>query len=254
MTPPPINIDGSDITGATIDGTDVQEVTVDGTQVFSAIPDAVVDNFEDANADPAGAYESGDTISTYYNRDTGQFSRTATNVLEGSNSVQVESGASPGWIWSAPSDGLPRYFVEGDTARFLIRGPANMQFPALLYGSPDGTSGYSSVLDTNNGSIEIRRFDSGSISTIQSSSVSVSASVWYWGQTRVPASDDQTNNVSPNLEFELYNVDTTSGISRGSLIGTVSVTDYNHSGRYHGVVNHDNASADATILDGIKVV
>jgi len=40
MTPPPINIDGSDITGATIDGTDVQEVTVDGTQVFSAIPDS----------------------------------------------------------------------------------------------------------------------------------------------------------------------------------------------------------------------
>jgi len=43
MTPPPINIDGTDITGATIDGTDVSEVTVDGTQVFSvsAIPDSV---------------------------------------------------------------------------------------------------------------------------------------------------------------------------------------------------------------------
>jgi hypothetical protein len=37
MTPPPLNIDGTDITGATIDGTDVSEVTVDGTQVFSAI-------------------------------------------------------------------------------------------------------------------------------------------------------------------------------------------------------------------------
>jgi len=42
MTPPPINIDGTDITGATIDGADVSEVTVDGTQVFgNVIPDSV---------------------------------------------------------------------------------------------------------------------------------------------------------------------------------------------------------------------
>jgi DNA-binding beta-propeller fold protein YncE len=34
----PIEIDGTDITGATIDGTDVQEITVDGQTVFSAGP------------------------------------------------------------------------------------------------------------------------------------------------------------------------------------------------------------------------
>jgi len=57
MTPPPINIDGSDITGATIDGTDVQEVTVDGTQVFSAIPDSGVSRwtFDDADTDSGTA-------------------------------------------------------------------------------------------------------------------------------------------------------------------------------------------------------
>jgi len=44
---PPINIDGTDITGATIDGTDVSEVTVDGTQVFSAIPDTVASRPQD---------------------------------------------------------------------------------------------------------------------------------------------------------------------------------------------------------------
>jgi len=44
MTPPPTNIDGTDITGATIDGTDVTEITVDGDTVFAAldIPDSVV--------------------------------------------------------------------------------------------------------------------------------------------------------------------------------------------------------------------
>jgi len=38
---PPINIDGSQVSGITIDGTSVSEVTVDGDVVFSAIPDSV---------------------------------------------------------------------------------------------------------------------------------------------------------------------------------------------------------------------
>jgi hypothetical protein len=36
MSPPPTNIDGTDITGATIDGTEVQSITIDGQEVFSA--------------------------------------------------------------------------------------------------------------------------------------------------------------------------------------------------------------------------
>jgi hypothetical protein len=36
MSPPPINIDGNDITGATIDDQEVQEITVDGDVVFSS--------------------------------------------------------------------------------------------------------------------------------------------------------------------------------------------------------------------------
>jgi len=37
---PPINIDGSQVSGVTIDGTDVSEVTVDGSTVFGGIPDS----------------------------------------------------------------------------------------------------------------------------------------------------------------------------------------------------------------------
>jgi len=40
---PPINIDGSKVTGITIDGTDVSEVTVDGQTVFA--PNAIPDKF-----------------------------------------------------------------------------------------------------------------------------------------------------------------------------------------------------------------
>ena len=48
MTPPPISIDGTDITGATIDGQEVQEITVDGQTVFtSALDNYIFDNFND---------------------------------------------------------------------------------------------------------------------------------------------------------------------------------------------------------------
>jgi len=60
MTPPPTNIDGTDITGATIDGQDVQEITIDGQTVFTAgpvIPDSALSQnlvawyrFEDGDA------------------------------------------------------------------------------------------------------------------------------------------------------------------------------------------------------------
>jgi len=40
MTPPPTNIDGTDITGATIDGQDVDEITIDGQTVFKSGPPA----------------------------------------------------------------------------------------------------------------------------------------------------------------------------------------------------------------------
>jgi len=46
----PIEIDGTDITGATIDGTDVQEITVDGQTVFTAgPPDSAVLNYDASN-------------------------------------------------------------------------------------------------------------------------------------------------------------------------------------------------------------
>jgi len=61
MTPPPTNIDGTDITGATIDGQDVQEITVDGQTVFSGIPDSAIFQFDPTDI---GASD-GQTVSTW---------------------------------------------------------------------------------------------------------------------------------------------------------------------------------------------
>jgi len=45
MTPPPTNIDGTDITGATIDGQDVQEITIDGQTAFTAVPASLIHKY-----------------------------------------------------------------------------------------------------------------------------------------------------------------------------------------------------------------
>jgi hypothetical protein len=55
MSPPPININDSDITGATIDGQEVGEITVDGDVVFSAVPDSLVAHWTFDNADTSGS-------------------------------------------------------------------------------------------------------------------------------------------------------------------------------------------------------
>jgi len=74
---PPISIDGTDITGATIDGTDVQEITVDGDVVFSAGP-TLIEGFETGNLNDYGG-------------DTGAFSISSAEAIEGSNSLLLSS-------------------------------------------------------------------------------------------------------------------------------------------------------------------
>jgi len=56
---PPINIDGSQVSGITIDGTEVTEVTVGGDTVFGAIPDSVIAQYQfEDNANTTTAVDS----------------------------------------------------------------------------------------------------------------------------------------------------------------------------------------------------
>jgi len=55
MSPPPTNIDGTDITGATIDGQEVQEITIDGQTVFTAVPPSGISRWTFDNADITGS-------------------------------------------------------------------------------------------------------------------------------------------------------------------------------------------------------
>jgi len=107
MTPPPTNIDGTDITGVTIDGEEVQEITVDGQSVFTAgpvIPDGLVDSFQDGDI-------------AEYQGDVNGFEVQQNTVLFGDFSL--EPNGTTKTIGS--TSGLNSYPSQGDTFLYYVR-------------------------------------------------------------------------------------------------------------------------------------
>jgi len=229
----PINLpDGTEVSEVILpDGATASEVVApDGSTVFSAIPDGVVDNFESRTADPAGPYESSDTIADFYSGDTGGFTRTTASVAEGSNALAVSAGSAA--IFSHPGDGLAEYPQEGDTVSFLIRGTSVNDFPVVLSNVQDDPTPncYGYEVDTKNGTISIFRYDNGNFgdfgSRLVSASVSVSRKTWYYGEVSLPAASNQ-------ITFELFNLNASN--EKGSSINSVQTTDNNVSTANRGI-------------------
>jgi len=224
---PPINIDGDTVDAITIDGADVSEVTVDGTQVFSAIPDGIVDNFEDADADAPGIYGANEDISTYYPNKNGDsyHSRTTTNVLQGSKAVEYVSGSAVTETnWSLPGDGLNTYPSDGDLVGFLIRSGSSTAYGVGLMVEDSASPGaYFFEHNVSSGLIRINKVNDLSLSNITNdqtelSQTSVSLTTdWFWAEVQLPSSSDST------ITFEIYNVD--SNLNRGSLVGSTTAND-----------------------------
>jgi len=198
--------------------------------LFDAIPDGVVDNFEAVGADPAGPYESGDTIADYYSGDTGSFERVTTNVGDGAHSLGVSAGTSA--IFSNPGDGLPEYPQEGDTLSFLIRGTSANSFPVVLSNVEDDPSPncYGHELDTSGGRISIFRYDNANFDSfgtrLNQTSVSVSNNTYFFGEVSLPAGSNQ-------IKFELFNLNANN--EKGTSIGSVQTTDSNVSTTNRGI-------------------
>ncbi|MFW5950076.1 MAG: hypothetical protein ACOCR6_01845 [archaeon] len=174
-----------DIAGGRANTPSTGEVTLSGYQFGSAIPDSVVDNFEDADADPAGPYESGEGISDYYGGDTGSANRQTGTVYEGAHALELSSESA-----IISTSGLPRYPAQGDTFSARIYLAGNSNDCGILYGCPSeagegSQSGYlTSVNDTND--FTLYRYDGGSVTEIGSDSGSASTGEWWeievaWG-------------------------------------------------------------------------
>ena len=226
MSPPPTSIDGTDITGATIDGQEVQEITVDGQTVFTAGP-LIIDDFEDADADPAGIYGSNEDIEDYYPNKNGDsyHTRTTTNVLQGSQAVEYVSGSAVTETnWSLPGDGLNTYPSDGDLVGFLIRSGSSTAYGLGLMVQDSTTPGaYFFEHNVKNGLIRINKANDLSLSNITNDGTELSLTDvslntdWYWAEVQLPSSSDDT------ITFEIYNVD--SNLNKGSFVASTSSND-----------------------------
>jgi hypothetical protein len=199
MTPPPTNIDGTDITGATIDGQDVQEITVDGQTVFTGIDPNTIDNFE------APLYgDQNKTLSDYYNGDLNVFNRQQSTVQEGSFALEMTGS---GTIVGSRKD-----ITQGDTVRGFIRVNNNNGNPALMFGGNSDKINCYLVLFANlqNGDMNIDIFQNGNRTKRFTTNVSLSNNQWYEWEL-----DWDTNNTITAKTFELD----------GTLKGTVTATD-----------------------------
>jgi hypothetical protein len=249
MSPPIRDGSGNSIGSIRLgDGSEIAEVRTGAGDVLfsaSAIPDSVVDNFEDANGNPARPYESGETISDYYSGATGNWARTQSNVNEGSFALET-SGGYPDYVYS--TSGLPKYPSEGDTVKFLIRAvEVNGCIPHFISnvgGSP--INGYGFGLYADNGEMYIQKITDESYSTLTSdTNISVSVQTWYWGEASLPTQGDNT------IEFSLYEVD--SNNNRGTLISDITANDNDYATNTGIGAFNQSSSSTGTVLDWIRV-
>jgi len=128
----PINLpDGTEVSEVILpDGASASEVVApDGRTVFSAIPEGVVDNFEEV------IYEDQNrTLSDIYDGDLTDATRQQSTVQSGSYALEVTNGAE-----IASTSGLPNYPSAGDSfdVRFYIVGN---EFHRIGFGVQNATS------------------------------------------------------------------------------------------------------------------
>jgi hypothetical protein len=251
MSPPIRDGSGSSIGSIRLgDGSEISEVrTGAGDVLFSAgPPDNVIDNFETAAGSPQGIYETGDTLSTYYNGATGAWSRTTSDVIQGSFAAEKTSASLSDHIFSTPGDGLNTYPNTGDTIGWLVRsqdtGSGNAIGPGPIVSASSGVNGYLYALGDRNGEIIIWKLGSGSYETSVSTSATVASNTWFWAEGTVPSS-------SLDPSWQLYNLN--QDLTRGSQIASITFSDGEYRGRGIGL---SNASSDVTgtVLDWIRVL
>lgn len=216
----------------------------------SAIPDSVVDNFENADADPAGVYDSGETLADYYAGASNTWERTTSDAPEGQHGLSQldgESGSSSVLI-SLPGDGLNRYPEAGETVGFLIRyEDVDRPFPGIILladGPPDSNDGYQFIWRHDD--MRIVKNDDGGFSTLSDTTNGLTAGDWHWAEVDLPTSSDST------IEFRWYELD--AGLERGDFLDSLSANDNDFAGNNGIGFRNAAPGGPATVCDWIRVL
>jgi hypothetical protein len=217
---------------------------------ISAIPDSVVDNFEDAGGEPAGVYETGQTIADYYDGATSDWGRTTTEAVEGDKALESTTADSPLSIYSRPGEGLNQYPTEGDTIDVLWRtgGFSTEILTNVETGSTPG--GY--AFNVRDSEITIRkRSDLSNLSdeTVLAgpSSISLSTNAWYYAEIDLPTTADGS------MALRVFDVDT-NDLSKGSQQESLSATDTEFSAEEGIGVARRSGSGTGTVIDRVRVL
>ena len=232
----------------------VSEVRSGDGRVFfegGAIPDSVIDNFEDADADPPGNYEEGETLADYYSGATNTHSRTTSDVIEGDKAFNIDSDEIYEALWSRPGDGLNRYPEPGDKLGALIR--SNGGSFGLFFNVEDGSSpgGYSAYIfsDPNDMALvrkdDLSDFTSDTETTLDSTSVSLTDGDWYWFEVQPQWGGD--------IVFDLYEVDE-STLERGNHIEGLTSTDLTYEDERGVGLYSRGSSAIGTSADWLRIL
>lgn len=218
------------------------------TQIIDK-PDSAIDNFEDADANPPGVYETGETISDYYAGDLTPYQRTTSSPHIGSQSLLAEDTANE-YIVSLPEDGLNRYPGKGETFSCLMEfrtqsGDPNMGY---LFGMENATQGY--IVQQNNfsGALNIYIFDDGRGTNISgNTSFAASTGVVYEYEVQWGLNDD--------IIATVYEYDT-SKQERGAQQAQASANDGTYNGQGVGFwAGGDTAGqSDTKIWDRYRVI
>ena len=111
----------------------------------SAIPDSVVDNFQDADGDPAGVYEPEQTLDDYYAEGVSgalsQVSRDTIRAISGTTSLNGDDTDGTRSIYSTANDGLNRYPEKGEIFHAYVYGTGNERL-AIGFGVDNNGDGY----------------------------------------------------------------------------------------------------------------
>jgi len=177
-----------------------------GISTGSAIPDGLIDSFEDGD------------ISEYaeFAKNTSNTTVQQSTVKDRSNAVHlIDSGGGQASI--ASTSGLPNYPSQGDAVRAWVQGNTASSSPGFVRaadgteGTRSGTAvGYVFIADMNNNRIAINEMISTSETTLTLTSVSLSADKWYEIKSEYQTDD--------TLRMELFD------INGNSVAGPISAT------------------------------
>jgi len=172
MSPPIYTPDGTEVSEIVLpDGSTASEVIgPDGNVVFEAgpdIPDSGVDNWEDA--DNGGIYDSGETIPDYYSGDTSVWQRQTSVVFSGGYAAEGSpSGPRSGNLYGNTS--IPFTISPGETAQIAMQTGNTDSLVSLFFNVQDSDNHFGAGFAPNseNGRIDIVKFDGGSFSRLNS--------------------------------------------------------------------------------------